>query len=176
MLKGTLYQHTLHFVISCIHRHPHCMNIKMSNNRPTKSKAKMDTLSSVLAVSSRVLRNDVSLKIFENARENSATYCNQQNHDEVTVSDTIRENIPELYQSLFEQKDLNGNCMFYSHCSENNKKGSREQKVQLFKDVMKTVVIKMTNKRNDELLQASTTNSFLRRCSRNKGCRACSYN
>lgn len=132
--------------------------------KPKASKAKkVDPMTAALSLTNSVVRNDITMIPFAVAQEKSQAYINQQNVDEKTLSDVIQAHNPELFKELFEPKDSYGNPIFYSLVSENNKRSTREQRVKLFNDVMKIFVVKVRNKRSDTPLQASTTNSFLRR-------------
>jgi len=116
-----------------------------------------------LAVSGEVVKTDPTFIPFLSASANTQAYINQQNIDEQSIETCIKENNTTLYDLFFAKKDTNGNALFYSLCSENNKQSTREQRVHLFNNVMKIFVVKVRNKRDNNPLQASTTNSFLRR-------------
>ena len=116
-----------------------------------------------LAVSGEVVKTDPTFIPFLSASANTQAYINQQNMDEQSLETCIKENNIQLYELFFAKKDNDGNALFYSPCSESNKKSTRDQRVQLFNNIMKIYVIKVRNKRDNNPLQASTTNSFLRR-------------
>jgi len=116
-----------------------------------------------LAVTGEVVKTDPTFIPFMAASTNTQAYINQQTIDEQSLETVIKENNTQLYDLSFEKKDNDGNALFYSLCSENNKKSTREQRVHLFNNIMKIYVIKVRNKRDNTPLQASTTNSFLRR-------------
>lgn len=116
-----------------------------------------------LAVTGEVVKSDPTFIPFIAATTNTQAYINQQNMDEQSLENCIKDNNTQLYDLFFAKKDTDGNALFYSLCSENNKKSTRQQRVHLFNNVMKIFVIKIRNKRDNNPLQASTTNSFLRR-------------
>lgn len=123
---------------------------------------KTDPITVVLNDTINILKTDLSLVPYQQSRDVSVTYVQQQNSDEINLKETVIAHEQKLTY-LFEIEKSSGNALFYVLTSENNKKSTRDQRVQLFNTVLKVFLVHVKNQRDGKPLQASTTNSFLRR-------------
>lgn len=130
----------------------------------TSTSRVLEDIGSILSETNNILKEDTSLLPFAQARVHSDKYVNQQSTDEVNFMRVIEEHNPQLYSKLFRIDERTGFPLFFKLTSENNDVlSTREQRVKLFNEIVKIYVINVRNKRDDEPLQASTTNAFLRR-------------
>jgi len=139
-------------------------NLKENTPPPKKAKPSktIDTLEDVIKEGDVLLSKDPSIKIYDEARDNSAKYISQQNTDEVLFMETLLAYDDKYFRKLFDESRY-GIPLIFHVLKDCNEEVAKDLKVKLFNNALKVFILNVKNKRNGAPLEPSTTNVFLRR-------------
>jgi len=120
-----------------------------------------DNIDLILAEALELNKSDPVLQPFALSSTKSANYQWKQAQDEKTFEETLVNHNPALYNRLFARNE-NGVPMLFELVSDKNQGTTRDKKVKLFSETLKTFAIVVKNKRDGKPLEPSTTNVFIR--------------
>jgi len=109
-----------------------------------------------------LLSKDPNIKVYDEARDNSAKYVSQQNTDEVLFMETLLAYDDKYFRKLFDEIRY-GIPLIFHVLKDCNAEVARDFKIKLFNNALKVFILNVKNKRNGAPLEPSTTNVFLRR-------------
>jgi hypothetical protein len=129
------------------------------NKKPSNPSEDIDLI--LKELDSNTSANPV-LSLFKESDSRSSSYLSQQNSDEKHFIDTLIGHNSDTYTKLF-QPTPSGIPLFFSMIADCNTKATREQKIKLLNDTLRTFLVFVRNRRNGEVWEPSTSNAFLRR-------------
>jgi len=139
-------------------------NLKENTPLPKKAKTSktINPLEALINEGDALISSDPNIKVYDEARDNSAEYVAQQNTDELYFKETLLAYDDNYIRKLFDESKY-GIPLIFQILKDCNAEVARDSKIKLFNNALKVFILNVKNKRNGGPLEPSTTNVFLRR-------------